>query len=159
MSWDNINNIITEEQDCVTEDIDPSEIQEISIPAGAKCENVVYSYLWNLHYQHKIAYNDFATEEECYTFYSLNSFTHKYVNFVCNQCFDVAKYIWYNTIPNAFSKRHHCHSAYIIFCDKCKNSCSRSPQNSCSYLAFHHKIETENVSANNYVNIPYNDDD
>lgn len=155
MNVPDINDIIAE--DCETEDdIDATQIEEISLPAYANCENVVYGYLWNQHYQNKIQHAEYSNEEECYSFYSLNSFTHDKINFVCNHCFDLSKYVWYNAIPNAFSKRHHCHTSYIIYCDKCKNLCNRSPQNGCTYLTFHHGIETNNMSANCWVNVSYN---
>lgn len=151
----NINDIIKE--DCIEEeDLNTARIEEISVPVYANCENVIYSYLWNQHYQNKIQQAVYSMDEDCYIFYSLNSFTHEKINFVCNTCFDVAKFVWYNTVPNAFSKRHHSHTSYIIFCDKCKNLCNKPPQNSCNYLTFHHSIESENVTANNWVTVPCN---
>lgn len=149
-----INDIIVE--DCITEeDLDTSQIDEISVPLYANCENVIFGFIWNQHYQNKIQQAVYSMEEQCYTFYSLNSFTHNHINFVCRGCFDVSKYVWYNCIPNSFSKRHHCHSSYIIHCDKCKKMCNGTSQNNCTYLAFHYQMETENESANNWANVPY----
>lgn len=154
MSVPNINDIISE--DCITEDdIDPTQIEEILLPAHSHCVNVVDEFLWNTHYHNKLLDALYSHEQECYVFYSLNSFTHTKINFVCSRCVDVAKFVWFNALPNAFVKRHHCHMRFIIFCDKCKQLCNNQPNGDCIYFGLDNNIESENVSANNYVAIPY----
>lgn len=154
MNVPNINDIIAA-NGLIDDDLDPTQTEEIYVPISANCENVLNVFLWNQHFQTKILTAERVDEQQCYVFYSLNSFTHKKINFVCNDCFDIAKCVWYNTIPNAFSKRHHCHASYIIHCDKCDELCNHASQNTCNYLAFKNKIETEVVSVNNWVNVPY----
>lgn len=154
MNVPNINDIIAE--DCIVEaDIDPTHIKEIPLPFYANCTNVCNEFLWNSHYHNKLQTAVYAMEEKCYVFYSLNSFTHEKINFVCSNCFDLAKYVWFNTIPNAFSKRHHCHTEFVISCDKCTKPCKSQLQKCCTYFSFNNGIESENVSANNYVSVPF----
>jgi hypothetical protein len=146
----NINDIIADSS-ITEEDIDPTLTQQVKLYHYRSCENVIHGFLWNEHFQNKLMTSESGDEQQCYYFYSLNSFTHKKINFVCSSCFDIAKFVWFNVIPNAFSLSHHCHSSHIINCDKCNKLCTATAY-PCNYFSFVNDIVTENDAANNEAN-------
>jgi hypothetical protein len=135
-----------------------NELEEPNCFFLPKFENQIYKSLWKEYYQDKIKKAKFSKKATCRTFYSLNSFSHEKINFVCEDCFNVARYVWYNTIPNAFSVEHLYHSERVITCDKCFGLCETTKTT--TFTLCFNRLDcsnwplSRNFSVNNSVNKP-----